>query len=1362
ILIVAGVGIILADRLSRLLVRPLQQLVETAAILPARLVAGEAVSIPPSGLLAEGRALTDAFGVMVRGLTDSFAAVERERAAQSRLRALRDLQVRMLESLMQSGGDERAAAEHLCHLVEDVLASCRCALLRPSPTEGFACFAAPRLGADEAADLESCLSQAAPGGKARPTAPGGRPFVVDLAPPAPNVSKRDANAPAAAACWWCAPVIGPEGKGLGILAIGPFGSPEPDAFTREVLETAAGLAALAFDTLRTRRQHAVLIDALSRAGTGIVIARRFATGDFRISFVNQGFEAMTGYRADEVIGLNCRFLQGTDRDQPEHLQIRAALTAGEPCRVTIRNYRKDGTRFWNALNLAPLTDSQGEVTHYVGVQQDLTSFHEAMESLARSEASLREAQAITQLGSWDLDCPSGRLRWSEETYRLLGYEPDTVTPSLDAFHAVVHPDDLARLRAEWEAAWRRPDGRLAIEHRILRPDGVPRVLREEGRTFLAEDGTPLRFAGTTLDITAQRAVEDALRAQEERYRLVVENIEDLVVRTDAEGRFEYVSPSYGRLFGLDPSDLIGRHYLPLVHPEDRASTEEAVRALSRPPYTCRVEQRAETVRGWRWLQWSDRAVLDADGAVRAIVAVGRDITERKEIENILAEERRRLSDIIAATWVGTWEIDLVTNAMVLNARWAEMLGHRLEELEPTTIETWRAFCHPEDLVRSDAEVARHLAGETEGYFCEVRMRHRDGHWIWVRDQGRISARDGDGRPLRMAGIHEDISARKEAELDLIQRETLERELLDLASGFVQVHDENLDALVNRTLERIGSLTGSDRAYVFRFDLATDTMSNSHEWVAAGVEPMIEDLQRHPIEHYSASIQALEAGEAVVIPRVADLPADWAGEREILEHQAIQSLVLVPLLKDDRLQGFVGFDAVHQERDWSAAEVRFLRVFASILVSALERAHTYAALRASNTRYDQLALRSRIVNWEVDARGLYTYLSPAVEQVWGYRPEELVGRKYLFDLLPALVRTRFQTEILHRFECRDSFKDYVNPLVCGDGRTIWVLTNGFPILAQDGTLLGYRGSDVDVTESHRAREQLRESEARLSAIFENAPIGIAMVGPNRRLSLVNRMLADFLGYAPQDLIGMAFDALTYAEDFQEDLRLFEELVAGKRDAYRLAKRFLKADGTLVWGDLRVVLLPSASGGRPLMLGMVEDITEFQAATARRSELEAALVRYTKNLESLVDLASQAMAADEEVQALLRLGCSGLGMAAGEIGAIQADGSCRPIARYPETAAFWACAGADGASAIERVAAEPGVPHLLTGAHLPAAAREAGYDACVLMALSWTGPDGTVIRQLIRFGGGAKGAELSGADRELVRLIGQRLVARQFEA
>ena len=140
----------------------------------------------------------------------------------------------------------------------------------------------------------------------------------------------------------------------------------------------------------------------------------------------------------------------------------------------------------------------------------------------------------------------------------------------------------------------------------------------------------------------------------------------------------------------------------------------------------------------------------------------------------------------------------------------------------------------------------------------------------------------------------------------------------------------------------------------------------------------------------------------------------------------------------------------------------------------------------------------------------------------------------------------------------------------------MFTNGLPILARDGTLLGYRGTDVDITERHLAQQQLKNSEARLSAVFENAPIGIAMAGPNRRLTLANRMLGAFLGYAPQDLVGMRFDEFSHPEDLAPELALFEEMVAGKRDSYRFAKRYHKADGSIVWGDLRVVLLPGASG------------------------------------------------------------------------------------------------------------------------------------------------------------------------------------------
>lgn len=103
----------------------------------------------------------------------------------------------------------------------------------------------------------------------------------------------------------------------------------------------------------------------------------FTISDFRqpdspLVYVNRGFEKVTGYSAKEVLGRNCRFLQGEERDQPALDTLRQALIEGRKCQVLLRNYRKDGTFFWNELNLYPLYDDKGNVTHFVGIQHDVT------------------------------------------------------------------------------------------------------------------------------------------------------------------------------------------------------------------------------------------------------------------------------------------------------------------------------------------------------------------------------------------------------------------------------------------------------------------------------------------------------------------------------------------------------------------------------------------------------------------------------------------------------------------------------------------------------------------------------------------------------------------------------------------------------------------------------------------------------------------------------------------------------------------------------------------------------------------------------------------------------------------------------
>lgn len=150
---------------------------------------------------------------------------------------------------------------------------------------------------------------------------------------------------------------------------------------------------------------------------------------------------------------------------------------------------------------------------------------------------------------------------------------------------------------------------------------------------------------------SRREVEDS----EAKYRLLVENQTDLLIRTDADGRFLFVSPSYCRVFGKSEQELLGRSFMPLVHPDDLAMTLDRMQLLKEPPHTCFVEQRAKTVDGWRWLAWADKAILDESGNVEAVVAVGRDITEMKNAQEekelllrVLEMKNKELESIVYA------------------------------------------------------------------------------------------------------------------------------------------------------------------------------------------------------------------------------------------------------------------------------------------------------------------------------------------------------------------------------------------------------------------------------------------------------------------------------------------------------------------------------------------------------------------------------------------------------------------------------------------------------------------------------------------------------------------------------------------
>ena len=230
-----------------------------------------------------------------------------------------------------------------------------------------------------------------------------------------------------------------------------------------------------------------------------------------------------------MLGRNCRFLQGADTDPDAKRQIRRALDAGRACRVTLRNYRKDGSPFWNELTIAPIRDAAGTLTHFVGVQHDVTALKDAETALRRKEARLVEAQRIGGIGDWELDLATRQFTWSAEVFRLMEFDPAQCEPAYDAVVARFHPDDWAE-RDRLFARAQETGEPYQCDLRLILPSGTPRCCHLAAQPILDAEGRIVRVAATLLDITErterERQARDAnLVLEVQKSQLEAANVE---------------------------------------------------------------------------------------------------------------------------------------------------------------------------------------------------------------------------------------------------------------------------------------------------------------------------------------------------------------------------------------------------------------------------------------------------------------------------------------------------------------------------------------------------------------------------------------------------------------------------------------------------------------------------------------------------------------------------------------------------------------------------------------------------------------------------------------------------------------------
>ncbi|MCD6384549.1 PAS domain S-box protein [Candidatus Sumerlaeota bacterium] len=622
-------------------------------------------------------------------------------------------------------------------------------------------------------------------------------------------------------------------------------------------------------------------------------------------------------------------------------------------------------------------------------------------------------------------------------------------------------------------------------------------------------GNVVNYFATIKDITELKRLESRLRTNEERYRLLVENQTDLIVKVDIEGRLLFVSKTYCETFGKSEEELLGRNFIPFIHQDDRKATAEAMSTLYRPPYSCYVEHRAMTQEGWRWFGWAYKAVLDEEKNVVAIVGIGRDISARKRTEEELLTTNQTLSTLLS-----------VSRAIVSS--------RTPEEFSDSLVRVLRG------VLRMDAfYLDAYIPGTDELYGL-----------------GNFDTIDGQFRRVSQVDV--------------------------------------------------------------KFELGKGP---STKIVFEKKKPIL--IHRKPSDLTDKTVSTYSPGSFVPF-----------GDKS----RPSASLVFVPLIVGERVIGVMSVQS-YTFNAYTQRDVELLSAVGRQIAPAVENlllTHQLikktAELRESEERFKQVAENAQEWIWEIDTQGVYTYSSPMVEKILGYKPEEVVGKMHFYDFFHPDDREKLKKFVFDSFQKKQSFHNFLNRNIHKDGSTVWLTTSGVPILDKDGNLLGYRGADTDITERKRAEEELKQAHYIYRSAIENAQ------GLPYLLKYTDYMY-EFMGEGCKELLGIPSSELT----FEKMREITKEMIVTEPDApsdpfeygrmfrlgkvkrYRMDLRIITPSGEEKWlTDCSVPVRDERTGKVIGSLGILQDITDRKRTEEElrksRDELQKLQMQYQAILRS----------------------------------------------------------------------------------------------------------------------------------------------------
>ncbi len=648
--------------------------------------------------------------------------------------------------------------------------------------------------------------------------------------------------------------------------------------------------------------------------------------------------------------------------------------------------------------------------------------------------------------------------------------------------------------------------------------GVPILAKEEILSVVIffmvesrpEDGRMVELVSEILrglgSVLFHKRSEEVLRKAEQKYRNLFERSIEGMFQSNPSGEYLLVNSTLANIYGYDsPSEVMNsirdiQHQL-YVDPKRRV---ELHHLLQKKDAVWDFQSQCYRKNGSIiWISENARTIRDANGKIVAYEGTVKDITDRKRAEERFAALVQNSSDTIT---ILSADGQIIYGSPSLD----RILGYQPDTLLGQYL---LDYVHPEDVaIVQDVLIPRSKAAsgtrsQPPSPFknphpskvtadlppvtlldrpdrlsslkpIEYRFRHADGSWVYLESvaNNRLADPSIEGIVVNSR----DITQRKQAEEQLHQRLVIEAVLSQISRLFVSTREPNF----NKILARVGIAAGVERAYIFELDDRLSQFNNTYEWCSNAAISQIHNRQNLNRVDFSWLIEQLCVLELLEISDIKSLPNAAHAEKALFLSQNIQSLLIVPIFsQEERLVGFLGFDDRQTQPNWSVSHAQLLRVIAQMLSSYYQRKQTEEALRQAERKYRSIFENAVEGIFQTTPDGHYLTANPMLASIYGYdSPEELI--QVLTDIEHQLyVDPSRRSEFRRLLQEQETVCGFESQVYRCDRRIIWISECARTIRNNNGEIIGYEGTVVDITQRKQAEVELHQRDNLLLGVAQ---------------------------------------------------------------------------------------------------------------------------------------------------------------------------------------------------------------------------------------------------------------------------------------